>query len=54
MQVTYSHCAGIDVHKKMLVVCRIRPDEEGGWQHETRQFGRYRGVVGVGRLAASG
>ena len=45
MQVTYSHCAGIDVHKKMLVVCRIRPDEEGGWQHETRQFGTMTGAL---------
>lgn len=39
MRVTYSHCAGIDVHKKMLVVCRIIPDGQGGWTQETRQFG---------------
>jgi transposase len=39
MQVTYSHCAGIDVHKKMVMVCRIKPDAKGGWQQETRQFG---------------
>src|SRR5882672_4224687 len=45
MQVTYSHCAGIDVHKKMLVVCRIRPDGEGGWQHEMRQFGTTTGAL---------
>lgn len=45
MQVTYSHCAGIDVHKKMLMVCRIRPDGEGGWQQETRQFGTTTGAL---------
>ena len=45
MQVTYSCCAGIDVHKKMLVVCRVRPDGEGGWQHETRQFGTMTGAL---------
>ncbi len=39
MRITYSHCAGIDVHKKMLVVCRIIPDGQGDWVQETRQFG---------------
>jgi transposase len=39
MRVTYSHCAGIDVHKKMLMVCRIIPDSQDGWEEETRQFG---------------
>ncbi len=39
MRVTYSHCAGIDVPKKMLMVCRIIPDNQGGWEQETRQFG---------------
>ncbi len=39
MHITYSHCAGIDVHKKMLVVCRIVPDGQGGWAQATRQFG---------------
>ncbi len=39
MRVTYSHCAGIDVHKKMVMVCRIIPDNQGGWEQETRQFG---------------
>src|SRR5258708_6811643 len=45
MHVTYSHCAGIDVHKKMLIVCRIRPDGKGGWQQETRQFGTTTGAL---------
>jgi transposase len=39
MRITYSHCAGIDVHKKMLVVCRIIPDGQGDWAQETCQFG---------------
>jgi len=39
MQVVYERCAGLDVHKKSIVVCRIIPAEDGGWQRETRTFG---------------
>jgi transposase len=39
MQVLYTHCAGLDVHKKTVVACLITPDPRGGWQHETRTFG---------------
>jgi transposase len=38
MEVVYERCAGLDVHKKSIVVCRIIPAEEG-WQKETRRFG---------------
>jgi transposase len=39
MQVLYTHCAGLDVHKKTVVACLITPALQGGWQHETRTFG---------------
>ena len=38
MNVTYSYCAGLDVHKKSVVVCCITPDAEG-WREEIRTFG---------------
>jgi transposase len=38
MQVLYTHCAGLDVHKKTVVACLITPDPQGGWQHEVRSF----------------
>jgi transposase len=39
MKVVYERCAGLDVHKKSVVACRIVPDEAGGWTSETRTFG---------------
>ena len=39
MEVVYERCAGLDVHKKSVVGCRILPKEGGGWQKETRRFG---------------
>jgi len=39
MQVVYERCAGLDVHKKTVVVCRMVPDEANGWQTEIRTFG---------------
>src|SRR5215207_4022355 len=38
MEVKYTHCAGLDVHKKSVVVCRITPQDDG-WREETRTFG---------------
>jgi len=38
MEVMYSHCAGIDVHKKTVVVCAITPQPEGGFAQITRTF----------------
>lgn len=39
MNVVYERCAGLDVHKKSVVACRIEPDEGGGWHKETQRFG---------------
>lgn len=41
MRVVYERCAGLDVHKKNVVVCCISPHEEGGWQKEVRTFGTF-------------
>src|SRR5258708_26425796 len=38
MDVLYERCAGLDVHKKTVVACRIVPKSGGGWQHERRTF----------------
>ena len=43
MQVVYERCAGLDVHKKSVVVCRVIPDRQGGWQQEVRTFGTMTG-----------
>jgi transposase len=39
MEVVYERCAGLDVHKKSVTVCRITPAEGRGWQKEKRRFG---------------
>lgn len=39
MQVLYERCAGLDVHKKRVVVCRITPHPDGGWRKDIRTFG---------------
>lgn len=39
MRLVYQRCAGIDVHKKMVMVCRVRINEQGEWQQEVRSFG---------------
>ncbi len=39
MRIVYERCAGLDVHKKTVVACRIMPDEQGGWSIEVRTFG---------------
>ena len=38
MQVVYSRCAGLDVHKKSVVACVITPKETGGWHKEIQTF----------------
>ncbi len=38
MQILYTHCAGLDVHKRTVVACCLTPDAQGGWQIETRTF----------------
>jgi len=39
MEVTFTHCAGLDVHKKTVVACCITPDAQGQKVVETRTFG---------------
>jgi transposase len=38
MQVVHERCAGLDVHKKTVGVCRIVPAEADGWSIEIRTF----------------
>jgi len=39
MEPLVERCAGLDVHKKTVVACRIIHSEAGDWQSETRTFG---------------
>lgn len=39
MEVIHQRCAGLDVHKKSIVACRIIPNAEGGWDKQVRSFG---------------
>ena len=39
MEPLLEHCAGIDIHKKTVVVCRITRCAMGDWQADTRTFG---------------
>ncbi|MFM6180115.1 MAG: hypothetical protein ACKPA8_01090 [Dolichospermum sp.] len=39
MRQVYKHCAGLDVHKKTVVACCVRIDEQGDWEQEVRTFG---------------
>ncbi len=39
MDVTYTHCAGLDVHKKTVVCCCFTQGADGAVLHETRTFG---------------
>jgi transposase len=38
MQVVYTHCAGLDVHKKTVTACIITPNQKGGTKREIRTF----------------
>ncbi len=38
MQVVYTHCAGLDVHKKNVVACVMIPNKSGGWHKQVRTF----------------
>lgn len=38
MNIVYERCAGIDVHKKNVVVCAITPEKQGQRQKEQRTF----------------
>lgn len=38
MRVVHERCAGLDVHKKTIVACRIVPASEGSWEIKIRTF----------------
>jgi transposase len=38
MDVTFTHCAGLDVHKKTAVACCLTPGPDGAKHSETRTF----------------
>lgn len=38
MRVVYKQCAGLDVHKKTVVACRVRINEQGQREQEVRTF----------------
>lgn len=38
MRVVHERCAGLDVHKKTVVACRMVPDDDGGWEIKIRTF----------------
>lgn len=39
MEIIYQRCAGLDVHKKSIVACRIIPTATGSWDKQVRSFG---------------
>lgn len=39
MQVSHKHCAGVDVHKKTVVVCCLSEQTNGQLRRETRTYG---------------
>ena len=45
MDVVYPHCAGLDVHKKTVVACRITPGPKGQPQKEIRTFATMTGEL---------
>jgi transposase len=41
MEIIYTHCAGLDIHKKTVVACRLHPDPTGKLVRETRTFATF-------------
>jgi len=39
MEIRFPRCAGIDVHKRTAVACRIVLTDDGEWLRETRCLG---------------
>ncbi len=39
MEILFPRCAGIDVHKRTVVACRIVLTDDGEWLRETRTYG---------------
>ena len=45
MDIMYRCCAGLDVHKKTVVACRMRSGKRGKVDHETQTFGTTTGEL---------
>ena len=39
MEILFPRCAGIDVHKRTVVACRIVLTDDGEWLREARTYG---------------
>ena len=39
MEVTHTHCAGLDVHKKIVVACSLTQIAPGKLERSIRSFG---------------
>ena len=39
MRIVYARCCGLDVHKKSISACLLKPDDQGGTQQQVRRFG---------------
>jgi transposase len=42
MDVLHPHCAGLDVHKKVVVACVLHAEPDGSTRKEVRSFGTFR------------
>src|SRR5713226_5072036 len=45
MEIVFERCAGIDVHKRTVVVCRLTCDTQGARLAETQTFGTTTGEL---------
>lgn len=45
MEVLYTPCCGLDVHKKTVVACLLRAGDDGGLKKELRTFGTTTGAL---------
>jgi transposase len=45
LRVVNQRCAGLDVHKKTVVACRVRLNEQGAWEQEVRTFSTMTGEL---------
>jgi transposase len=45
MEILFARCAGIDVHKRTVVVCRLARDAQGTRVAETKTFGATTGEL---------
>ena len=45
MEVTFSHCCGLDVHKKSVTACTLVPAQGGGVKRQVKTFGTTTGAL---------